>query len=235
MGQIHPQAWLDPTASLDQDVYVGPFSVVEAGVQLGQGCRIGPHCYLGPGVRLGQHCHLEAGCVVLAGSQLGDGVQLAAGVVIGAAGFGFVLHQGQHLPIPQVSGVEIGSRSCIGPGSCIDRGTLQPTYLGDEVVLGAQVQLAHNVRVGSRSQIHDQAGIAGSSQVGEDCQMGFQSGMAGQASLGDRSRLAIRGGNLRKAPPESDLWGFPARPKREALRAQAALHRLARGQETKDS
>jgi UDP-3-O-[3-hydroxymyristoyl] glucosamine N-acyltransferase len=210
---------------------MGPFCVVEAAAQIGPGARLGSHVYIGAGVVVGANCQLESGSVLLAETVLGRDCKIAAGAVLGSQGFGFVLHEGRHKFIPQVSKVVLGDGVIVGPGSCIDRGTLEPTVLEDGVELGAQVQLAHNCKIGAGSRIEHQSGLAGSSQVGAQCELGLQTGMAGQASLGDRSKLAVRGGLLRKTPPDSDLWGFPARPKGEAMRAQAALFRLAKGHE----
>lgn len=230
MSSIHPQACIDPSAQLGDGVVVDAFCVVEAEARIGAGTHLGSHCHIGPGVVLGAECRLESACVILANSRLGNRCQLAAGVVIGSRGFGFVLDQGKHRPIPQVSGVEIGDDVVIGAGSCVDRGTLLPTRIESGVEIGAQVQIAHNVTVGERTRVAHQSGLAGSSSVGSDCELGLQSGVSGK--MGDRSRLAVRGGLTRKAPPDSDLWGFPARPKAEALRATAALSLLAKRQDS---
>jgi UDP-3-O-[3-hydroxymyristoyl] glucosamine N-acyltransferase len=225
---VHPQAWIAESASVAEDVEVGAFAVIESGAHVGQGCSVGSHVYIGPDVRVGAGCILGVGAVLLPGTVLAASVRVEPGVVLGSTGFGFVLHQGEHMPIPQVSGVDVADGAVIGAGTCVDRGTLTPTSIGEHAEIGAQVQIAHNVTVGARSKVHHQAGIAGSSRVGADCELGLQSGMAGQASLGDGSVLAVRGGLVKKFPPGSDLWGFPARPKVEVLRAQAALNQLAK-------
>lgn len=228
MPGVHPQAWIAESAYVAEDVEVGAFAVIEAGAHVGAGCCVGAHAYVGPEVRVGEHCTLGPGAVLLPGTVLAANVRVEAGAVLGSTGFGFVLHQGEHMPIPQISGVHIADGAGIGAGTCVDRGTLTPTTIGEQAEIGAQVQIAHNVSVGPRSKVHHQAGIAGSSKVGADCELGLQSGMAGQASLGDGSVLAVRGGLVKKFPAGSDLWGFPARPKWEVLRAQAALNQLAR-------
>ena len=40
---IHPTALVDPEAQLAENVEVGPFSIIEAGVTVGEGSVIGPH------------------------------------------------------------------------------------------------------------------------------------------------------------------------------------------------
>lgn len=73
-----------------------------------------------------------------------------------------------------------------------------------------------------------QLGFAGSSRSEPTVRSALQVGMAGHSSVGDRSKMAPRTGNLRKAPADSDLWGFPARPRAEAMKAQAALSLLSK-------
>ena len=43
MPNIHSTAVVDPGACLDDDVVVGAYSVIGAGVSLGAGCVVGPH------------------------------------------------------------------------------------------------------------------------------------------------------------------------------------------------
>jgi acyl-[acyl carrier protein]--UDP-N-acetylglucosamine O-acyltransferase len=47
MAQIHPTALVDPAAELAEDVRVGPYCVIGAGVTLEKGTRIGPGSVIG--------------------------------------------------------------------------------------------------------------------------------------------------------------------------------------------
>lgn len=223
---VSPSAVVSSRANLGEGVLVGPGAVIEEGAEVGDGAVIGPCAYVGPDVVVGAGCIVEPGAVLLTGTLLGAGVVVAAGAVLGTDGFGYVLDAGRHRKIPQVGRVEVGDHAVIGPGACLDRATTGATSVGREAVIGAMVQIGHNVRIGDRSRIQAQVGIAGSSAVGADCEVGMQAGLAMRSELGDGCRLADRSGALRKFPPGQDLAGFPARPKREFDRMQAALHRL---------
>ncbi|MGI5844400.1 MAG: UDP-3-O-(3-hydroxymyristoyl)glucosamine N-acyltransferase [Candidatus Xenobium sp.] len=224
--KIHPSAVFMPGVTLEAEVEVGPGAVLEEGAWIGAGARVGACAYVGPGVRVGPGCILEPGVVLLPGTMLGRGVRVQAGAVLGTDGFGYVLDQGRHRKIPQVGRVEVGDRAVIGPGACVDRATTGVTRIGQDAVLGSMVMVGHNCRVGARSRMGDQSGLAGSSAIGEDCHLGIQTGMAMRAELGDRCQMADRAGALRRFPPDQDLAGFPARPRAEVSRMEAALHRL---------
>ena len=48
---IHPTAIIDPTAELDHDVQVGPYSIIGPRVRIGAGTVVGPHVVInGPTV-----------------------------------------------------------------------------------------------------------------------------------------------------------------------------------------
>jgi len=224
--KVHPSAVLMPGATLEAGVEVGPGAVVEEGAWIGSGAKVGACAYVGAGVQVGPGCILESGVVLLPGTILGQEVRVQAGAVLGTDGFGYVFEQGRHRKIPQVGRVEVGDRAVIGPGACVDRATTGATRIGQEAALGAMVMVGHNCRVGARTRMGDQSGVAGSSVIGDDCHLGVQTGMAMRAELGDRCRLADRAGALRRFPPDQDLAGFPARPRAEVSRVEAALHRL---------
>lgn len=232
---VHPTAIVSSSARLDLEVEVGPGAVIEDGAQVGEGARIGPCAYIGPNVVVGPGCLIGAGAVLLSGTTLGCHVVVSAGVVLGTDGFGYVLEEGRHRKIPQVGRVEVGDRAVLGAGTCVDRATTGATSLGADSILGTMVMIGHNCRVGDRTRIGDQSGLAGSSRLGDDCLVGAQCGMAMRAELGDRCRLADRAGALRRFPADQDLAGFPARPRREVERVEAALRRLPRVLERLDA
>jgi UDP-3-O-[3-hydroxymyristoyl] glucosamine N-acyltransferase len=53
------------------------------------------------------------------------------------------------------------------------------------------------------------------------------SAVGGHFRVGDRVRVGAKAGVISAVADGTDVSGFPARPHREFLRAQAALYRLA--------
>lgn len=72
-----------------------------------------------------------------------------------------------------------------------------------------------------------QVGIAGSVHVGDGCILAGQVGISGHHTIGDGVRLAAQAGVFGDIPAGETWSGYPARPHREALRAHAALFKLA--------
>ena len=61
---IHPTAIIHPKAKLDSTVQVGPYAVIDEGVELGAGCIVGPHVYLTGLTTIGAQNQIHAGCVI---------------------------------------------------------------------------------------------------------------------------------------------------------------------------
>ncbi|MBA2349575.1 MAG: N-acetyltransferase [Solirubrobacterales bacterium] len=76
---IHPTAHVSPESVLADDVTVGPFTVIHAGVELGPGTTVGSHCVLGepgPGgpqpLSIGAGATIRSHCVLYAGSTFAE-------------------------------------------------------------------------------------------------------------------------------------------------------------------
>ena len=61
---IHPTAIIHPKAKLDSTVQVGPFALIDDGVELGVNCVVGPHVYLTGETKIGANNRFHAGCVI---------------------------------------------------------------------------------------------------------------------------------------------------------------------------
>jgi UDP-3-O-[3-hydroxymyristoyl] glucosamine N-acyltransferase len=62
--------------------------------------------------------------------------------------------------------------------------------------------------------------------VEDGCILAGQAGIAGHHTIGRGARLAAQAGAFGDIPAGETWSGYPARPHREALRAQAAMFRL---------
>jgi UDP-3-O-[3-hydroxymyristoyl] glucosamine N-acyltransferase len=223
---VHPTAVLGTSARVGAGVSIGPYAVIGDGAEIGNGTVVGPHCVLGAGVRLGEQCQLVASVTVYSGSRVGDRVTLHAGVRIGSDGFGYIQRGGQHVKIPHVGRCLIEDDVEIGANTTIDRGSIDDTVIGAGTKIDNLVQIGHNVRIGKGCLIMGQAGIAGSVRVEDGCMILGQVGISGHNTIGKGARVAAQAGVFGDIPAGETWSGYPARPHKEALRAQAALFKL---------
>ena len=149
-----------------------------------------------------------------------------SGARLGADGFGYVQADGAHRKIPQLGRCVVGDDVEIGANTCVDRGSLGDTVVGDGVKLDNLVQVAHNVRLGAQSLMAALAGIAGSTRVGKGVWMGGQVGVVNHLEIGDGAQVAFGSILYKDLPAGETVSGHPARPHREELRSRAHTARL---------
>ena len=225
-GIRHATSLIDPSASLAEDVDVGPYVVVEAGVTIGSGTTIHAGAVIEEETIIGQSCLIHARVVVSRGSQLGDRVILQSGVVLGSDGFGYAWSGKEHLKIPQTGRVVLEDDVEVGANSTIDRGALGDTIIRRGVKLDNLIQLGHNVEVGPYSIMASQVGISGSTKIGAGCQIGGQVGIAGHINIGDGVKLAAKSGVLGNLEAGGTYAGYPAMPHRTWLKVSALVTKL---------
>ena len=146
---ISPGCVIEDDVIIEQDVILGPNVVIGKGATIGQGTRIFANVSVYHNVVIGKHCLIHAGAV------------------IGADGFGFANEKGQWVKIPQMGRVIIGDNVELGANTCIDRGALNDTIIGDGVKLDNFCHVAHNVVLGNHVAMAAYAGVAGSTKVGD--------------------------------------------------------------------
>lgn len=201
-ASVHASAVVAGTASIDPTASVGANAVIEAGAQIGAYSVIWSGCVVGHDVRIGKHCLIYPNVTLYHNVVLGDHVTIHSGSVIGADGFGFAPHQSRWEKIAQLGAVRIGNRVEIGANTCIDRGALEDTIIGDDVIIDNLVQIAHNVEIGEGTAIAGKSAVSGSTKVGRCCTIAGGVGIAGHLELADHvhvSAMSIVTKNLKEA------------------------------------
>ncbi|HEV7993015.1 MAG TPA: UDP-3-O-(3-hydroxymyristoyl)glucosamine N-acyltransferase [Gemmatimonadaceae bacterium] len=223
---VHPSAVLGRGVELGDDVAVGPYVVLGEGARIGARTRIDAHAVVGAGVTIGEECQIYPSVTLYSGTELGPRVRVHAGTRLGSDGFGYVFSGGAHAKIPHVGRCIVEADVEIGANTTIDRGSIDDTVIGAGTKIDNLVHVAHNVRIGRLCLLMAQVGIAGSVRIEDGCILAGQAGISGHLTIGRGARLAAQAG-LFGSMPAGETWsGYPARPHREALRAQAAMFKL---------
>ncbi|MCW9025378.1 MAG: UDP-3-O-(3-hydroxymyristoyl)glucosamine N-acyltransferase [Gammaproteobacteria bacterium] len=187
---IDPAASVDSTATIDPSAWIGPCSVIGAGVEIAAGVQIGPGCVIGENSKIGQDSVLAANVSIAHECQIGQRALIHSGVVIGADGFGQADAGNEWVKIPQIGRVIIGDDVELGANTCIDRGAIGDTIIGNGCRFDNLIQIAHNVNIGERTVIAAQSGISGSTSFGEHCIIAGQVGVTGHLKITDNVVLA---------------------------------------------
>jgi UDP-3-O-[3-hydroxymyristoyl] glucosamine N-acyltransferase len=242
---IHPLAVVDPTAELGPDCAVGPFVAIGPRARIGAGARIVSHVSIGADAVIGRDALLHAGARI--GDRVRIGVRFIAqpGAVVGADGFSFVSPTPGHVEEARASGVVsreqdayvrinslgavvLGDDVEIGANSCIDRGTIADTTIGNGTKIDNLVQIGHNVKVGHTCLICGHAGIGGSTVIGDRVVIGGRAAIADHLRIGSDVVITGNSGVASHVASNRIMMGYPAVRMDQNVEMYKALRRLPR-------
>ena len=191
---IHSSAVIADSAVIGEEVTIGPFCVIGDNVRIGARSRLDAHVVVEPYSSIGTDCLIKSQVVIGHDCIIGSHVRLHAGVSIGSEGFGFAPTSNPSVTgwerIAQLGRVIIGDHVRIGSQTCIDRGAIDDTVIGNHVIIDNLVQVAHNVRIGDGTAIAAQTAIAGSTSIGKRCIIGGAVGITGHINITDDVTLS---------------------------------------------
>ena len=188
--RIHPTAVVDESAKIGECVQIGAHCVIEGGARIGKGTTLYPRCYVGENAVIGESGVLFPGVTLYERTQIGDRARIHAGAVLGADGFGYAPRREgvkvvDHEKIYHLGRVVVGNDVEIGANSCIDRGTIGDTVIGDKVKIDDQVMIGHNCKLDTGAVICGNAGLAGRAQIGKFTYIGGMAGVGNDVEVGD--------------------------------------------------
>lgn len=217
---VNRLASVSGTAILGAECFVGAHASVGHNSQIGDRTQILAGARIGDNVRIGSDCLIHPNVVIYDGCSLGDGVTVHSGTVIGADGFGYVRDGKRgYQKFPQIGKVSIGNDVEIGANSCIDRGALGDTVIGDGTKIDNLVQIAHNCKIGKRVVIAAHTGISGSVTIEDDCVLAGQTGVGEGATIKSGASIGGQAGvTPNKIVRKGVWWGTPVQPLDEYLK-----------------
>ena len=216
---------IHPSAEIREGTKIAPNAFI------GKNVKIGKNCFIGPSASVMDNCIIADGCKINAAAVvsfaiIGENSVIFNGAKIGQDGFGFAHDAGVNHKIIQLGIVEIGKNVEIGAGSCVDRGAIENTVIGDGVKIDNLVQIAHNVVIGKGSVIAGGTSIAGSTKIGNFVQIGGNSSIGGHIFLGDGAKVAGMTGVMRDIPAMQIVAGIPSLPIKKWHRVNAMLAKM---------
>ncbi|GAB4181611.1 MAG: acyl-ACP--UDP-N-acetylglucosamine O-acyltransferase [Wenzhouxiangellaceae bacterium] len=188
---IHSSAIVDPAAQLDDDVSVGPYSIIGPQVRIGAGTRIGPHVVISGRTTIGRDNR------IFQFSSIGDEPQDKK-------------YQGEDTELI------IGDGNTIREQCTLNRGTMQGggvTRIGDDNWLMACVHIAHDCIVGNHTVFANNSALAGHVVV-EDWAILSGYSLVHQFCIIGRHSLMSFGSHInRSVPPYVMVSSDKARPR----------------------
>jgi UDP-3-O-[3-hydroxymyristoyl] glucosamine N-acyltransferase len=217
-----------PSAMIGTNHFIAAFAYINEGATLGDHVKIFPNVVIGENVKIGNHVTIHPGVVVYADCVIGNHVTIHSGSIIGSDGFGFAPKEdGSYQKVPQLGNVVIEDDVEIGANTTIDRATIGSTFIRKGVKLDNQIQIAHNVEIGSNSVIAAQTGVSGSTKIGKNVMAGGQVGISGHLAIADGIKIAGKTGVTKSfLTANMTLTGYPAAEQKQSLRSQVYVKNL---------
>lgn len=219
------RAVISDSALIGKETKIMPGAYIGNNVIIGDGCYIGANSVIEDNCIIGNNCTIKS-LVTISYAVIGNNVVIHNGAQIGQDGFGFVHEQGFNHKIMQLGIVEIGNDAEIGAATCIDRGAIENTKIGNNVKIDNLCQIAHNVVIDDGSLIAGCSGIAGSAKIGKFVQIGGNSSIAGHLTIGDGAKIAGMSGIAKNVGPMQVVAGIPAVPIRDWHRINVKLSQI---------
>jgi UDP-3-O-[3-hydroxymyristoyl] glucosamine N-acyltransferase len=228
LNGVQEPSFIHSSATLGENVFIGAFTYVSQGAQIGNNVKLFPMVFLGNNVKVDDNTILLPGVKIYNDCVIGKNVTIHAGSVIGGDGFGFAPQaDGTYKKVPQIGNVVIEDFVEIGANATIDRATIGSTIIHTGAKLDNLIQIAHNVEVGNNTVIAAQAGVSGSTKIGNNVQIGGQAGIVGHIQIADGTRINAQSGVSKSVKiPNSAITGSPAFEYTSALRSQAVSRNL---------
>lgn len=189
---IHPTAIIHPEAQIGREVSVGPFCVIGKAV-------IGDSCVLDSNVRVYDDVVMGRNCVI------------KAGAVLGGAGFGYERdEEGNKFRFPQIGQLIMGDNVEVGSNTCIDRGALADTVIGDYTKINNLCHIAHNNKIGKNVTITGCVNISGSNVIDDNVWIAPNASIRGWVNIGEGSTVGMAAVVIKNIPANETWVGNPA-------------------------
>lgn len=190
---IHPTAIIHPEAKIGKDVTIGAYCVIGK-ASIGDYCVIDSNVRIYDNVVMGCHCEIKAGAV------------------LGGAGFGYERDaNGNKFRFPQIGSLIMGDYVEVGANTCIDRGALSDTIIGDYTKINNLCHIAHNNIIGKNVSITGCVNVSGGNVIDDDVWIAPNSSLRGYIHLGKGCTIGM-GAVATKDIPAGETWvGNPAR------------------------
>ncbi len=208
---IEEPNYIDKTAKIGKNVYIGAFVYIGKNAIIGDNVKLYPHTFIGDNVEIKSDTLVFSGAKIYSESVIGSNCTIHSSAVIGSDGFGFApTETGSYDKIPQIGNVVLEDFVDIGACTTIDRATLGSTIIRKGVKLDNHIQIAHNVEIGENTVIAASTGIAGSTKIGKNCMIGGQVGIVGHITIGNNVKIQAQSGVTRSLDDNEKIQGTPA-------------------------
>lgn len=183
---------------------------IEEGAKIGPGTSVGPFSHISSKAVIGKNCHIGSNVVIKGKVRIGDNCVIQSGAILGECGYQYIEEKGKLIPVPHYGGVTLGNNVLIGSCTCVCRGTIDDTIIGDYSKIDNLCHIAHNIVIGKRVRVIAGSTIMGSVHIGDDSWVAT-SMIRDQRKVGSRSVVGMGAVVVKDVRDNVTVAGIPAK------------------------
>lgn len=186
-------------------------AVIHPNAIIGKNCYIGHHVVIEDNCSVGDNTVILHNTSILSGTQIGNNVYIGCNNTIGNYGFGYEKSEsGDYILLEHSGNVIIHDYVEIHNNTCIDKGALGSTVIGENVKIDNLVHVAHNVVIERNSLIIANAMIGGSVTIEENSWIAPSATIKNQIKIGANTTVGMSAVILKNTTAGSTMVGNPA-------------------------
>lgn len=206
------QEMIHKSVSIGNDVIIGKNLIAKENVVIGNDVKIGDNVTIHSNVTIYGNC------------EIGDNVIIHAGASIGQDGFGYIQDlDGKNIQFPHIGKVILRNNVEIGSNTCIDRGALSDTIVGENSKIDNLCHIAHNVQIGSNCLIIANAEVSGSSIINNNVYIGPNATIIDGVSIAEGSVIGMGAVVRSSLDTKNMVLPFESMTRREYIKALKKL------------
>jgi len=187
-----------------------------ANSQIPASVKIGKNVVIEDNVEIGENTIIEHNVVIHSGTKIGQNCFIRTHSSIGGDGFGF-FRDGQNKLVkqPHLGGVTIGDNVEIGSNTCVVRGIVNDTTIGNHTKVDNLVHIAHDCQIGEENFITACAELSGYVTIGNKTSIAPNTCIKQRTNLGDNIIVGMGAVILKDVEDKAVMIGNPAKPLRK--------------------
>lgn len=194
----------------DQSRVIGINTFIGKEVSIGKGVKIGANCVLDGNIQIGDYTTIGNNVVISYKVEIGKYCEIQSGAIIGEQGFSYWEKQDEKIMVKHFGGVKIEDHVRIGANTCIVRGTIDNTVIGEGTKIDNLCHIAHNCQIGKNCIIIAGATLCGSVHL-EDNVYISTAVVRQQLHIGRNTLVGLGAVVVKEVPEHTVVIGNPAR------------------------
>jgi UDP-3-O-[3-hydroxymyristoyl] glucosamine N-acyltransferase len=173
--------------------------------------KIGQNVVIEENVEIGENTVIEHNAVIHSGTKIGKNCLIRTHASIGGDGYGYIETDKGLVKQPHLGGVTLSDNVEIGSNTCVVRGMINDTYLGEGVKVDNLVHIAHDCFIDDYSFIIAGAELSGYVKVGKRSRVAPNACVKQRLTIGNDAIVGLGAVVTKNVPDGTIVAGNPAK------------------------